>query len=362
MIADISFHDLDGHNPHAHVMLTLREITPQGFGNKNRSWNEHDLMDEWRASWSRMSNRALERAGSANRMDHRSLAAQREEAVALAKQAQEAGNEKVANEYLAKAIELNRPALTRIDRKSWHTKRAKTLRAVEQVQAAQTKQAANDFRQLFNSDVGHLITVNLNTFRIERLKAKPAPQPPVQRSPELARQPVLVVPEKKRHFKPAGVKPKDMSLYYGVAPKTETPTLLRRKRKINLHKLYDFIKSFMSVLVKRPVQQAAPEPTITTVVAPAVIDPLDEIMIDPVTKLKITRRQWESMGTTSKSADVSVPLDANYNHEPEKKQKPDKTSEAISFPHLPKEKKVSTKSKGFTLSKLRFGSGKRKDE
>ncbi|WP_367143881.1 MobQ family relaxase [Pantoea stewartii] len=360
MIADISFHGLDGHNPHAHVMLTLREITPQGFGNKNRSWNEHDLMDEWRASWSRMSNRALERTGSANRMDHRSLAAQREEAIALAKAAKETGRQDIAHEQLARAVELNRPALTRIDRKSWHTKRAKALRAAEQAQVAQTKQAANDFRQLFNSDVGHLITVNLNTFRIERLKTKPAPQHPIQHSPELARQPVLVVPEKKRRFKPAEVKQKDMSLYYGFAPKTQKPTLLRRKRKINLHKLYDFIKSFVSVLVKRPVQKHMPKPTPTT--GMAVADSLDEIMIDPVTKLKITRRQWESMGTTSKSADVSVPPDANYNHEPEKKQKPDKTSESISFPPLPKEKKVSTKSKGFTQPKLRFGSGKHKDE
>lgn len=373
MIADISFHDLDGHNPHAHVMLTLREITPQGFGNKNRSWNEHDLMDEWRASWSRMSNRALERTGSANRIDHRSLAAQREEAIVLAKAAQETGRQDIANEHLAKAIQLDRPALTRIDRKSWHTKRAKALRSAEHTQTAQAKQAANDFRQLFNSDVGHLMTVNLNTFRIERLKAKPAPQSPVQRSPELARQPVLVIPERKRRFKPVEAKQKDMSLYYGVAPKTEKPTLLRRKSKINLHKLYNSIKSFISVLVKRPVKKTEPEPATTTVATAPVIDPLqdakiladislDEIMIDPVTKLKITRRQWEAMGTTSKSADVSVPPDANYNHEPEKKQAPDKTNRAVAFPPLPKESKVPAKSKGFTLPKLRFGSGKRKDE
>jgi len=375
MVADISFHDLDGHNPHAHVMLTLREITPQGFGNKNRSWNEHDLMDEWRASWARMSNRALERTGSANRIDHRSLAAQREEAIALTKAAQETGRQDIANGQLAKAIELNRPALTRIDRKSWHTKRAKALRAAEQVQAAKTKQAANDFRQLFNSDVGHLMIVNLNTFHIEGLKAKPAPQHPIQRSPQSAHLPELFVLERKRRFKPVQAKQRDMSLYYGVASKTEKPTLLRRKRKINLHKLYDFIKSFMSVLVNRPVQKAekptgstAPKPTMPTVADPLqdakiLTDiSLDEIMIDPVTKLKITRRQWESMGTTGKSADVSVPPDANYNHEPEKKQKPEKTSEAISFPPLPKEKKVSTKSNGFTLPKLRFGSGKRKDE
>lgn len=349
MIADISFHDLDGHNPHAHVMLTLREITPKGFGNKNRSWNEHSLMDEWRASWARMSNRALERTGSANRMDHRSLSAQREEAIALAKAAQETGRQDIANEQLAKAVELNRPAMTRINRHSWHTMRAKALRATEQAQAAQTKQAANDFRQLFNSDVSHLITVNINTFRIERMKAKPAPQ-----------QPTLVVPERKRRFKPVEVKQKDMSLYYGVAPKTEKPTLLRRKRKINLHKLYDFIKSFMSVLVKRPVKKAVADPLQDAKILTDIS--LDDIMIDPVTKLKITRRQWDAMGTTSKSADVSVPPDANYNHEPMKKQEPDKTSRQVAFPPLSKEKKVATKSKAFTLPKLRFGSSKRKDK
>lgn len=208
MIADISFHDLDGHNPHAHVMLTLREITPQGFGNKNRSWNEHDLMDEWRASWSRMSNRMLARTGSDARMDHRSLAAQREEAIALAKAAQETGRQDIANEQLAKSIELNRPAMTRINRKSWHTKRAKALRAAEQVQATQAKQAANDFRQLFNSDVGHLITVNVDSFRIETVKVKPAPQ-----------QPVLVIPERNRRFKPVEAKQKDMSLYMVLCQK-----------------------------------------------------------------------------------------------------------------------------------------------
>lgn len=324
MIADISFHDLDGHNPHAHVMLTLREITPQGFGNKNRSWNEHDLMDEWRASWSRMSNRALERVGSRSRMDHRSLAAQREEAIALAKAAQETGRQDIANEQLAKAIELDRPALTRIDRKSWHTKRAKALRAAEQVQAAQTKQAANDFRQLFNSDVGHLMTVNLNTFRIETVKAKPTQQ-----------QPVLVMPERKRHFKPAEIKPKDMSLYYGVKPKMATLPLLRRKRKINLQKLYDFIETFVSVLIKRPTKETQPEPATGTVPNPAVPDPLDEVMIDPVTKLKITKRQWEAMGTGNRSADVSKPTDANYIYDSKKKPVANEHNKTITFPPLP---------------------------
>ncbi|WP_210494327.1 MobQ family relaxase [Pantoea ananatis] len=355
MIADISFHDLDGHNPHAHVMLTLREITPQGFGNKNRSWNEHDLMDEWRASWARMSNRALERTGSANRIDHRSLTAQREEAIKLAKAAQETGRQDIVNEQLARAVELNRPALTRIDRKSWHTRRAKGLRAAEQVQAAQAKEAADDFRQLFNSDVGHLMTVNLNSFRIETVKTKPAPLHPIQRSPEAARQPVLVVPKRKRRFKPVETKQRDMSLYYGVKPVTTKPTLLRRKRKINLHKLYDFIKTFVSVLVKRPVKEMISESATRTSAAPAVADPLDEVMIDPVTKLKITRRQWEAMGKGIKPAEVSKPLEANYDYKSENKPNADEPTASVAFASLPKEKKVATKPKIFTLPKFRLG-------
>ncbi len=195
------------------------------------------------------------------------------------------------------------------------------------MQAAQAKQAANDFRQLFKSDVGHLITVNVDSFRIETVKAKPAPQQPAKRSPEVLRFPALVVPEKKRRFKPAGVKPKDMSLHYGVASKPEKPTLLRRKRQINLHKPYDFIETFMSVLVKRPVEEAVPNP--------AVADPLDEIMVDPVTKLKITRRQWEAMGKTSKSAEVSRPSDANYTYDPERKPVVTEQTKTVTFQPLP---------------------------
>ncbi|WP_250379644.1 MobA/MobL family protein, partial [Escherichia coli] len=43
MIADIAFHDLDSDNPHAHVMLTLKTIGPEGFGKKERSWNDRKM-------------------------------------------------------------------------------------------------------------------------------------------------------------------------------------------------------------------------------------------------------------------------------------------------------------------------------
>jgi hypothetical protein len=31
MIADIAFHDLNSKNPHAHVMLTMKNVGPEGF-------------------------------------------------------------------------------------------------------------------------------------------------------------------------------------------------------------------------------------------------------------------------------------------------------------------------------------------
>ena len=39
MVADIALHAKVG-NPHAHILLTLRDIGPQGFGAKRRDWND----------------------------------------------------------------------------------------------------------------------------------------------------------------------------------------------------------------------------------------------------------------------------------------------------------------------------------
>ncbi|MEO1148325.1 MAG: MobQ family relaxase [Cyanobacteria bacterium J06638_22] len=73
MIADIAYHDFGKHNPHAHVLLTMREITPEGFGKKERSWNKRELVKQWREEWANHANRHLEREGHSARIDHRSL-------------------------------------------------------------------------------------------------------------------------------------------------------------------------------------------------------------------------------------------------------------------------------------------------
>ena len=75
MIADICIHDLDSHNPHAHIMLTMRHIDENGFRTEKKSareWNKKDLLLEQRAAWSEHVNRALEQANIQEYVDHRS--------------------------------------------------------------------------------------------------------------------------------------------------------------------------------------------------------------------------------------------------------------------------------------------------
>jgi ATP-dependent exoDNAse (exonuclease V) alpha subunit len=85
MVADVALHapdqEGDDRNQHAHVMLTLRSIGPEGFGPKVREWNDKARLEGWREAWQEHANRALELAGRSERIDHRSLAAQRAAAV-----------------------------------------------------------------------------------------------------------------------------------------------------------------------------------------------------------------------------------------------------------------------------------------
>jgi ATP-dependent exoDNAse (exonuclease V) alpha subunit len=101
MIADLCFHNKiasDGlEQPHAHVMLTMRPLTNDGFGDKSRhdwvpdpdgrthddgrpvmvvcnksSWNCPDYYEQCRENWENTANAALETAGFTQRIDRRS--------------------------------------------------------------------------------------------------------------------------------------------------------------------------------------------------------------------------------------------------------------------------------------------------
>jgi hypothetical protein len=72
MIADFALHDKQDGNPHAHIMLTLREVGESGFGKKQRVWNERQNAELWRESWAKVFNQTLEKNGVGERVDHRS--------------------------------------------------------------------------------------------------------------------------------------------------------------------------------------------------------------------------------------------------------------------------------------------------
>lgn len=76
MVADVCIHDAKGDNPHAHIMLTTRHLSPAGFGQKNREWNKDELLEGWRKEWEQTCNKHLERHHHKERIDHRSLEAQ----------------------------------------------------------------------------------------------------------------------------------------------------------------------------------------------------------------------------------------------------------------------------------------------
>ena len=82
MIADLNVHwdiGADGQaKPHAHVMLTMREIVvgkdgKAEFGVKVRDWNRTALVEQWRERWAEHVNARLAELDIDARVDHRSL-------------------------------------------------------------------------------------------------------------------------------------------------------------------------------------------------------------------------------------------------------------------------------------------------
>ena len=88
MVADLNVHwtmAADGEaQPHAHVMLTMREVVPgqdgnaedARFGIKVAAWNDRALLVGWRERWAEMANARLAELDHDVRIDHRSYAVQ----------------------------------------------------------------------------------------------------------------------------------------------------------------------------------------------------------------------------------------------------------------------------------------------
>ncbi len=80
MIADLNVHWDFGEDglprPHAHVMLSMRAVDENGFGQKVREWNRTEMVERWRERWAEIANERLAELDIDARIDHRSLEAQ----------------------------------------------------------------------------------------------------------------------------------------------------------------------------------------------------------------------------------------------------------------------------------------------
>ncbi len=80
MVADVNVHWDIGEDgmpkPHAHVMLTMRSVDENGFGQKVRDWNRTEMVERWRERWAEHVNERLAELDIVARIDHRSLEAQ----------------------------------------------------------------------------------------------------------------------------------------------------------------------------------------------------------------------------------------------------------------------------------------------
>lgn len=72
-VVDLAIHD-DGtaHNPHAHLLLTTRSLSAEGFGGKMRQADNLKFVTEARAFWATLVNDALDAAGLSGSVDARS--------------------------------------------------------------------------------------------------------------------------------------------------------------------------------------------------------------------------------------------------------------------------------------------------
>lgn len=165
MVADIALHAPgrtgDERNHHAHILLTTRELDAEGsvpgggFTTKNRDWNAVEVLEGWREAWARDSNAALERAGLEDRVDHRTLVAQRDEALEMASAARERGDEGAELRETVRAMSLDRPPLPQLSLGAWQLKERGIEVAAVRVWH-EVKDRAAEVRQVVQELTGHV--------------------------------------------------------------------------------------------------------------------------------------------------------------------------------------------------------------
>lgn len=155
MIADFAIHDINSNNPHAHVMLTLRNVCSSGFLNKNREWNKKENVDIWRKKWAYEVNVALKNNNVMTRISPLSDLKRKEEIIKQAEKFLNEGEELKAEHALMIAQKLvNKKTKKRISRQNYmylknqkHTKETKK----ETKKQKEENKKVSKLKSIFNS-------------------------------------------------------------------------------------------------------------------------------------------------------------------------------------------------------------------
>lgn len=144
MIADYALHHPDPHgderNHHAHILVTTRAVSPEGFGFKAAAWNAPTLVQEWRQAWELIQNQHLrEHLGpDAPQVSSKSLAGQGHDREATIHLGPAASGMERRGEASDRG-DINR----RINRRNQHRREAPAqVRALEDEVAARQARAA----------------------------------------------------------------------------------------------------------------------------------------------------------------------------------------------------------------------------
>ena len=170
MIVNYAIHIDDLNNFHAHLMSTTRELDASGlaFAKKNvigRTWNDEQFLEGLRKGWADTANTHLAKLDHQVRIDHRTLSAQRNEALEDYEQATTA---EAKAEALARAVALDRDPIQRIQRSTLATEEGRALREAQQQLRDEQLAIAEETRKSVLSLPQEIV---LNDFKPKKIKS-----------------------------------------------------------------------------------------------------------------------------------------------------------------------------------------------
>lgn len=170
IIADVAYHNADKKNPHVHILLTRREITPDGFGQVSKEWyggefkgrpgeEQREYFKNIREDWAVKVNDYFELKDLEMRIDHRSLEEQGIERVPQihlgpsAHAMEKKGIETIKGNLLKEILEFNRTKIVQLEEyKRLKDELLKAISTKEQIKKYKPKNMDSSIKLSFFKD------------------------------------------------------------------------------------------------------------------------------------------------------------------------------------------------------------------